>query len=260
MDDNDFKTYESINTSPVQMVPVFKGHEKSEKQIIEDFHKLYYNSKVWANGLTKYRNVETAKCPLDMWVYQEIIMQIKPKLIIETGTYKGGSAMFMADMLWFNDIASPYPGQQVSVTPSYYGNSGLVVTIDITSIAQFPKYYSNVWYLSEHDSTHKNTIEKIMTLIKRSEKYYNPVMVVLDSDHSKQHVARELELYAPFVTPGSYLIVEDTNVDTVIHPDGEPGAASAVKEFLKTHSEFFIDKDCEKYFLTFNPNGYLRRK
>ena len=85
-------------------------------------------------------------------------------------------------------------------------------------------------------------------------------MVILDSDHTRDHVLRELELYAPLVTPGSYLVVEDTNINGhPVAPEFGPGPMEAVEAFLETTDEFEVDRAREKLMLTFNPSGYLRR-
>ena len=85
-------------------------------------------------------------------------------------------------------------------------------------------------------------------------------MVVLDSDHSQAHVARELELYSPLVTPGCYLVVEDTDVNG--HPvnfSHGPGPMEALNEFLPAHPEFVADSSREKFMVTFFPRGWLKR-
>jgi cephalosporin hydroxylase len=86
-------------------------------------------------------------------------------------------------------------------------------------------------------------------------------MVILDSDHAMAHVRAELELYAPMVTAGCYLIVEDTNVNGhPVYPLHGPGPMEALGEFLPRHPEFEVDAECEKFMLTFNPRGYLLRR
>jgi cephalosporin hydroxylase len=83
-------------------------------------------------------------------------------------------------------------------------------------------------------------------------------MVILDSDHSEAHVAGELAAYAPLVAVGSYLIVEDTNVDEV-RPDLPAGPLPAIERFLASTPGFVVDAEREKWVITFNPRGYLKR-
>jgi cephalosporin hydroxylase len=85
-------------------------------------------------------------------------------------------------------------------------------------------------------------------------------MVVLDSDHRKEHVLKELKLYSKFVAKGCYLVVEDTNLNGYpIRPDFGPGPMEAVQEFLRENNKFIIDREREKFFITFSPKGFLRR-
>ena len=86
------------------------------------------------------------------------------------------------------------------------------------------------------------------------------VLVILDSDHHAAHVERELSLYAGIVSVGSYLIVEDTNINN--HPVGPhfgPGPMEAASAFLNSNDQFVVDEGKQKYHLTFNPRGFLRR-
>ena len=93
-------------------------------------------------------------------------------------------------------------------------------------------------------------------------------MVILDSAHITAHVRKEMEIYADLVTPGSYMIVEDSNVNghPVLpnykeSPDDEPGGPmEAITAFLEERDDFAVDTGCHRYLLTFNPNGYLRKK
>ena len=86
------------------------------------------------------------------------------------------------------------------------------------------------------------------------------VMVILDSDHHKEHVLNELRIYGKFVTKESYIIVEDTNINGhPVYPDFGPGPMEAVEEFLRENKNFVIDKTREKFYLTFNPRGYLKK-
>lgn len=192
--------------------------------IVDDFHRLYYD-KGLAGGTwndTYWLGVKTQKLPLDLWLYQEIIFKCRPNLIIETGTAYGGSALFLAsicDMIGY----------------------GEVVTIDIVK-KDFPKH-PRITYITG------NSIE-----VEVAPK--GNTMVILDSDHSKNHVLKELNIYSKMVSVGQYLIVEDTNLNhNPVHAGNGPGPNEALKEFI--HDDFVVDES--KFLFTFNPGGYLRR-
>lgn len=210
------------------------------RRVVDDFHRLYYDlaSKggTWQN--TFWRGAKVEKCPMDLHTYQEIIHEVRPRLIVETGTRHGGSALFFADMLRVCDVG------------------GSVVSIDVDPSARRPSD-SRVNYITG-DSVDKKIIQRLETLAKSS----GPVMVVLDSDHSESHVYAELNAYAPLVSVGSYLVVEDTNVNG--HPvllEHGPGPAEAVEAFLRTELGrcFERDRSREKLLLTFFPGGWLKR-
>jgi cephalosporin hydroxylase len=211
---------------------------KQEKSIVSQFHKLYYDAhifgKTWCN--TFWLGIPTLKCPLDLWIYQEIIFEVKPDVIIECGTAHGGSALFLASVC---DLV---------------GN-GKVITIDIEDKKGRPKHNRIKYLLGS--STSKEIVRKVRSLVKNGDK----VMVVLDSDHHKEHVLNELRIYSNFVTKGSYIIVEDTNINGhPVYPEFGPGPMEAVEEFLREkNKDFVVDKTKEKFYLTFNPKGYLKR-
>ncbi len=205
--------------------------------IVDDFHRLYYTSADRTLRVTNWLGNRVIKCPLDLWVYQEIIFETRPALILETGSGRGGSALFMACMF---DLI----GQ------------GRVVTIDARDIKR-PQHPRITYLLGS--STDPAQVERMRAAAAEES---GPVMVVLDSNHSKAHVLEELRCYAPLVSPGSYLIVEDTNVNG--HPvvqDHGPGPMEAVQEFLAAEAgrDFAVDESREKFFLTMNPSGYLKR-
>jgi cephalosporin hydroxylase len=85
-------------------------------------------------------------------------------------------------------------------------------------------------------------------------------MVILDSDHSADHVQQELNIFSRLVTVGNYLIVEDTNVNgNPVLPLYGAGPMEAVTQFTSTQTDFILDPQREKFLMTFNPRGYLRR-
>ena len=203
----------------------YADFEKNNK-IIKDFHDLYYESSciggTWKN--TNWLGVPIQKCPLDCWIYQELLFDIKPDIIIETGTKVGGSALFFASIL---DLI----GQ------------GEVITIDIDGKGKLPEH-KRITYL--WGSSVDETIIKFIEPRVKDKK----VFIILDSDHSKEHVLKELEIYSKFVSLNSYIIVEDTNTQ-------EP--LEAVFEFMEKTKNFTIDRSCEKFYLTFAPYGFLKR-
>jgi cephalosporin hydroxylase len=207
------------------------GHELNF--IIDEFHKHYYNSSVWQN--TKWLGVPILKMPLDLMLYQEIIFEIKPDVIIESGTFNGGSALFFASML---DLI----------------NKGKIMTIDISPQPNLP-IHPRLSYING-SSLADDILQEVESFIKSGD----VVLVCLDSDHSKQHVLNELKLYSKFVTTGSYLICEDTNINGhPVLPYHGAGPMEAVQEFLQTNHDFTIDESKHKFFVSFNPNGYLRK-
>ena len=204
--------------------------------IINAFHQLYYEGLPGQGHIfsrTSWMNVPCLKCPLDLWVYQEIIAELRPDLIIETGTYAGGSALFMAHVM---DIVG----------------KGEVISIDI-ELKPRP-FHSRITYVT--GSSADGSL--ISSLLDR--RAAETRLVVLDSDHKKQHVLAELRLLAPYVSVGSYVIVEDTNING--HPAAPSfgdGPQEAVQEFLRGNSNFVRDHSREKFLMTFNPNGFLKR-
>jgi cephalosporin hydroxylase len=204
--------------------------------LIDQFHTLYYSSREQTWGNTFWLGHHVLKCPLDLWTYQEILHELQPELIIETGTYRGGSALFLASI---SDLLG----------------RGEVVTIDSTWQDGRPQH-RRITYL-----TGSSTSDRILRQVRRRARGKSTILVILDSGHGKDHVLSELHAYAPFVTLGSYLVVEDTNLNG--HPvesDHGPGPAEAVAEFLERNDAFVRDESREKFLLTFNPGGYLEKQ
>jgi cephalosporin hydroxylase len=196
--------------------------------IIDEFHKLY----CYAKSPTYWKGVQILKCPLDLWIYQEIIHDIKPDIIIEAGTNLGGSALFFAEV-----------------------SGARVITIDIEYREGRPQH-PRIRYIFG-----SSVDESVLREVRKEVEVSNTVMVVLDSDHTKDHVLKELEIYQHFVTPGSYMVLEDTNLNG--HPVLEnfgPGPMEALEEFMLGNQAFESDKSREKFILTFNPRGYLKKK
>jgi cephalosporin hydroxylase len=208
--------------------------------LVDVFNKFYYNSwdSTWGN--TFYLGIETYKYPTDLWIYQEIIYKTKPDVILEIGTYKGGSTLYLADIC--NAVGR-----------------GLVIGVDNFGYKQKldsrVKKHKRILFI-EGSSVVKKTILEIKKHIKKTDK----VLVILDSDHSKKHVLKELEIYSKLVTKKSYLILEDTNINGhPVYPNFGPGPMEALEVFMKGEKRFVSDRKMEKFFVTVSPKGYLLR-
>ena len=202
---------------------------------IDAFHLLFYASKQTA-AMTYFEDVPVLKNPLDLWVYQEIIWGLRPTLIIETGTAFGGSALYFARQL-----------DRVG--------EGAVVTVDVDAPPD-PPQHRRVTYLTA-SSTDSDVVEALARVA-----FGHPrVMVVLDSDHAKSHVLAELKAYAPLVSQGQYLVVEDTDINgrpVPIDWKGGPGPGPAVDEWWPEHPEFQRGVISERYLIS--SHTWLRRR
>lgn len=186
--------------------------------------------------------------PSDIVAMQEIIWTVKPDLIIETGIAHGGSIIFSASML------------------ELLGGNGQVVGIDIDIRAH------NRAEIEKHPMSKRITLlqgsstsDEIVSQVKQMAKGRERIMVILDSNHTHDHVAGELEKYSPLVTKGSYLIVLDTIIEDMDgpFPDRPWGKGNnpktAVWQFLKKNDRFEIDQDIEaKLLVTVAPDGFLK--
>ncbi len=189
--------------------------------------------------------------PQDIVIMQELIWSIQPDLIIETGIAHGGSLIFYASIM------------------ELVGR-GKVVGVDIDirehnrqEIERHPMFKRIT--MIQGSSTDTTVLESV----KKEAKGFGTIMVCLDSNHSHDHVLRELELYAKFVSVGSYLVVFDTIVE-YLPQDCLPGGRrpwgigdnpmTAVEKFLETNKDFVIDETIDnKILIGVAPRGYLKK-
>jgi cephalosporin hydroxylase len=224
-------------------------------------HKLVFDN--------RFLGVEIWQNPFDIWIFQQMITELKPDVIVETGTAHAGSALFFATIL-------------EKINPG-----GRIITVEIdpdveknTAKARNYAVFSKMVNVVKGDSVSADTIERIRILIdiakkeKQSRKGVTDdqalvVLVTLDSLHSTKHVLKELELYSQFVSPGSYIVVQDTIIDKkkkyfdwFVRPwsvDPESGPGQATRIFLGENQNFKNDSQWEKYYFTFYPGGFLKR-
>jgi len=203
--------------------------------------------------------------PQDMVAVQELIWQIKPDLIIETGIAHGGSLIFSASMLAMLDMCDAIE-TGATLNPKESKRKVLGIDIDIrahnrAAIEAHPM--ASRIQMIQGSSIAPDIIAQVHAVAAN----YTRVLVMLDSNHTHAHVLDELQAYAPLTSVGSYCCVFDTVVEDMpkeMFPDRPWGPGdnpkTAVWEYLKTHPEFEIDKSIQhKLLITVAPDGYLRR-
>lgn len=214
------------------------------ERTIAAFHDEYYLAMPDTWEKVFYKGVPVRKNPMDLWIYQEILWENEPDFIIETGTAYGGSA------LWFAHMA----------THAY------VITIDIMDQEYFPNrpHHERITYVTG-DTSQPTTVahvKGIMQVLERAHLIDDPrVMVVLDSEHTQDHVRAELEIWPRLVTADQYLVVEDTNITPQLAPQYQNGGPKeALDDWHRFYKdEFEVDLDRQRHGLTFNPGGWLKR-
>jgi cephalosporin hydroxylase len=184
-----------------------------------------------------YREINTVKCPFDYVLYQMIIMDVKPDLIIEIGSYKGGSALYYADLL------------------QLLNNGGQVHTIDIVENidSELVLNNPNIKVFSEGYQNYDINLTN----------GFNKILVIDDGSHQYQDVVNAFDKFSNLVSKDSYYIIED-GVVTYLGIDGNFGGGplKAIDEIISQSKDYVIDRKYCDFFgpnATFNPNGYLKK-
>ena len=174
----------------------------------------------------------------DLWTIQETIAEVRPALLIETGTHKGGSALYYAHLMELL-------------------GTGRVITIDIVNKHQNVDH-ARITFL-DGSSTDPDILNVVREAASAAD---GPVMVILDGNHDRDHVAKELDLYSPLVTPGSFLLSQDGIIDQMERfRDSRPGPLEANRSFLERNHEFEHDRERnERFGITHHPLGWMRRR
>lgn len=214
-----------LDTSHADMEAGVRADYQTHVLDIKAFEDLWYRS-LYTWRLTSFEGVPVLKNPFDLWIYQDIIYQLKPTLIIETGSAFGGSALFFSHCMERN------------------GGEHFVISIDCEPAATLPEHRW-IWFIRAY-SDDPAVLAEVSSFARTQPR----VMVVLDSDHSPTYVKEELDLYAPFVSRGQMLVVEDMNIG---------GPRWAVDDWLPHHPEFVRSVLAERYMMTFNRGGWLVR-
>lgn len=230
-------------------------------------------SRIWIREIIPYKYAYNFRwlgqpilqTPQDIVAWQELIWQIKPDLIIETGIAHGGSLILSASMLAMLDMEDAIKNA-TPFDPRKSHRKVLGIDIDIRqhnrlAIEKHPM--AGRIQMIQGSSTDKAIVDQVHAIAKEHSK----ILVFFDSDHTHKHVLAELEAYAPLVSVGSYCVVFDTGIEDLPdhlcsnRPWGKGNnPKTAVWEFLKSHNEFLIDKEMEwKLLIHSAPDGWLKR-
>jgi cephalosporin hydroxylase len=208
-----------------------------EQDVVDRFHDLYYRR--WLSHGADTINIswfghQVLKCPLDLWMYQELLVRTRPDLVVETGTHHGASAHFLAMVM------------------DHIGH-GAVISVDIDGTPVRP-VHPRVTYLTG------SSVDPAILAEVRTRATGCRVLVILDSDHSADHVLAEMREYGPLVAVGDHMVVEDTNVNGhPTFPEFGPGPMEAIERYMAERDDFAVDPHCERFLMTLNPKGYLKR-
>jgi cephalosporin hydroxylase len=205
------------------------------------YHTWYYETHVW-NHVT-FLGIKTLKSVSDLWSYQEILWNLKPSLLVEFGTRFGGSALYFQMIL--SSIARHHR----------------VLTVDVDDTHVNKRLFDNanieLFKCSSTDAMVARRIEELR------QEYPGPVFFILDSDHTKDHVLKELLLLRGVTRPGDYVVVEDSNINGhPVRPDFGPGPYEALEAYFKRYpNDYEVDTKRERKFgFTFAVNGFLIRR
>lgn len=230
-------------------------------------------SRIWLREIARHRYAYNftwlgrplIQFPQDMSAIQELVWRSRPDLIIETGIAHGGSLILSASLLALLDYSDAVAAG-VILDPRVPRRRVLGIDIDIRS--------HNRTAIQAHPMAHRiDMIEgssiapAIVAQVSKHASAYERIMVILDSNHTHEHVLAELEAYAPLVSSGCYCVVFDTVIEDLpagLHPDRPwdvgNNPKTAVRDFLSRRQDFEVDEDIEaKLLITVAPGGYLRR-
>lgn len=186
-------------------------------------------------GQTTYFGVKALKNPFDHWLYQELIHERQPDVIIEIGNASGGSTLSLAHLC---DLSG----------------KGRVIALDVShrAVPAQVKAHRRITFIEGDACQNFGEVEKLIAADER-------VLIIEDSSHTYQNTLDVLNTYAVLLKPGDYFIVEDSICHHGLDLGPNPGPYEAIETFLERNRDFITDRSRESFLITWNPKGYLKR-
>lgn len=196
----------------------------------------YHQNNVHFNQ--KYRGLNMMKNPFDLVVYEEILWELKPTVIIEIGNAFGGFSLWLSDRM------------------KIIGGNSKFITIDLNSAGDInlQDFKSDKFISIIGNCNDPEVIKKVKMHIGKDDR----VLIIEDSSHTFENTTQVLENYKDIVSIGSYLVIEDGICD-ILDLGINPGPMKAVEKWIGNNPNFEVDRSRERYIMTYNPKGYLKR-
>jgi cephalosporin hydroxylase len=254
---------------------------RNEGAIHDDYMRWHYASKT--HERMKWLGVPIQKWPCDLWMYQQILFELKPTIVVEFGTLFGGSSAYFSDLLFLIHASDrlklgherPWKTSQTESTSDtsateHLDNQFRVLSVDISKMVMVPDSFRRETFHLLADSTSESTA---IAIREHQVAFPGATFAILDSNHSKPHVLQEMILLAPLLREGDYLVVEDSNIGG--HPIALPvqevswwggggygnGPWDAAREFQRRYPGVLIEDHNPKETCgaSFSTDGFFRR-
>jgi cephalosporin hydroxylase len=213
------------------------ANEYRQRLKVNLYQWLVHHQKNIVFQQSRWMGVNAYKNPMDAWIYQELLHELRPDYVVEIGSANGGTTLYLAHLC---DLIG----------------RGTIISIDIDR-SRYAVEHPRIKTFTG-DSSSPEIFNAVRDLVRDGK-----VLVIHDGDHTARKVKQDIDLYHTLVSVGSYLIVEDGVIDLCLPGDGigthEEGPMFAIAAFLKEHPNFEIDPALERYLITYNPTGFLKR-
>ncbi|MGE4290658.1 MAG: CmcI family methyltransferase [Desulfovibrio sp.] len=204
------------------------AHRYTAQSVMAYFHQAVLQDTFWFG-------VKTVKNPCDFWIYQQLIYNIRPDVILEIGVYHGGSTLALAHLM------------------DLMGHGRVIgIDIDMSRVHAAVVSHQRITLVEGDACQVEPTISK---MIDKSE----TVLIIEDSLHTFENTYNILHTYFSYVSTGSYFIIEDSVSGHGLEGGHKAGPYEAIQKFIQEVDIFKIDREQERYFFTFNPKGFLKR-